>query len=111
MDLKKYLDFTGRSTRSEYWAINVVSYIMLLILVSLVIVSGVTNIVGIILAAGLMIAGVGLCSWAIMAVAARRCRDAGINPWWALALMTPYVGIVPWIVFGCLSTYQGEENG
>ena len=111
MDITKYMSFLGRSTRSEYWAINVASYILLLVLTSLVIFSGITNIVGIILATGLLICGVGLSSWAILTVTARRCRDAGINPWWAAALFVPYVGVVPWIVFGCLSTYQGEVDG
>jgi uncharacterized membrane protein YhaH (DUF805 family) len=44
----------------------------------------------------------------IIAVTIRRCRDIGINPWFTLALAVPYLGIIPFVVFGCLKSESIE---
>jgi len=39
----------------------------------------------------------------------KRCRDAGLSPWFTLALLIPTVNFVCWIVFGCLPSEK--KNG
>jgi uncharacterized membrane protein YhaH (DUF805 family) len=103
-DLKKYFSFEGKSTRSEYWAINLCSYVILLfvgLITALVIMSGIFGAIsGVLLILGTCV----LLAWLVFSVTVRRCRDIGISPWFTLALLIPYIAIIPFIVFGCLKS-------
>ena len=46
--------------------------------------------------------------WAIIAVTVKRSRDVGLNTWWILAVLVPYVGTVATIVFGCLNSKESN---
>jgi uncharacterized membrane protein YhaH (DUF805 family) len=67
------------------------------------------GIIGAVVGALMIIAGVVGLTWAVIATSARRCRDAGINPWFAGTILIPYIAIVPWIVFGCLKTEKEND--
>lgn len=109
--MNKYFSFDGLTARSEYWATTII------ILVGSVVsgfIGGFFGGVGSslessgLVAFGLISMFIGLiaCFWASLAVTARRCRDAGITPWWALTLLLPYISIIAIIVFGCIATEE-----
>lgn len=108
--MEKYFKFDGIASRSEYWAVNIIGSVLAMVAIT----------VGAVISSGANIALLGLViilvssvvlTWALIATGARRCRDAGINPWWVLAQIIPYVGFVVWIVIGVLQTKQEIVNG
>jgi len=106
---KKYLKFDGTATRSEYWGVNIIAYVILLITVLIGALFTTAGIFGSVVGMLLILAGLVLCGWASIATTFRRCQDAGINRWFALAVFIPWIGFIPFIVFGCLKT-EKEEN-
>lgn len=82
----KYVSFSGRACRSEYW------YFMLFNLIVSVVLSVVEGIVDM---PGLL---VGLYSLAVtlpvLAVTARRLHDTGRSGWWMLIQLIPLVGFI-----------------
>jgi uncharacterized membrane protein YhaH (DUF805 family) len=99
--MEKYFSFDGHATRSEFWGVFLICYIALMPVV--VLVSALLGIVGMAIGIVSMIASF----WLMFATSARRCRDAGINPWFSLVT---FVTIIPIIVFGCLPT-EKVNNG
>lgn len=112
---KKYFDINGFATRSEYWGVYLVSlgllfpFIFLATLIPMLI-----GWYGVVLSSLLSVGALVLLVWLYGATAARRCRDAGINPWFSLSLLLlvfmPPIGLICCIVFGCLSseTHNGK---
>jgi uncharacterized membrane protein YhaH (DUF805 family) len=83
--LTKYVDFSGRATRSEYWW-----FVLFIVLVGLAI-SIVSNTLS------------GLFSLATLlpsiAAATRRLHDTNRSGWWQLICLVPVVGLIVLIVF------------
>lgn len=107
----RYFDFTGLATRQEYWAVIFIVFAATFtgyIVLEGLLLSGATGLhLGVFGIFALVIAGV----WLQFATAARRCRDAGISPWWVLLFFIPYVNLVATIVYGCLQSKPTEvEN-
>lgn len=98
----KYLSFSGVSTRSEYWAVQLIGWLLgsMIFFVAALAFTAFASITAIVV--GVLVALVVV--WAGCATMARRFRDAGVNPWWTLAYVVPYVGVVVFIVAGCLAT-------
>jgi uncharacterized membrane protein YhaH (DUF805 family) len=44
----------------------------------------------------------------MIATSIRRCRDAGINPWFTLSFLLPYINFIVFIVFGVLKTDKSD---
>lgn len=107
---KKYFDFDGKATRSEYWGINLLSYVALLVFVLIGFLFTLLGIFGSVIGLLIMLAGLVVCGWASLATVVRRCHDAGINGWFTLAIFIPWFGFIPWIVFGCLKTEIADER-
>jgi len=105
----KYFLFTGTATRSEYWGISILSYLLLMAVCLVGFLLTFSGILGSIIGLLLILAGLVLSGWASLSTVTRRCRDAGINPWFTLAIFIPWFGFVPWIVFGCLKTDKKDE--
>lgn len=108
----KYFSFSGVSTRSEFWAVAIITFIMSMIMAivaGLLFAGGDTGtIFGAILFIVIAIAG----AWLSFATTIRRCRDSGLNPWWTLGCIIPYIGLIVWIVIGVMQTKnQEEKNG
>jgi uncharacterized membrane protein YhaH (DUF805 family) len=106
---KTYFDFEGNASRSEYWGVNILAYVALMMVCLFgflfTLLGTVGSVVGLlVIAFGLVISG-----WASLATAVRRCHDAGINGWFTLAIFIPWFGFVPWIVIGCLRTESKDE--
>ena len=111
LQYKKYLEFTGRATRSEYWGVYIASWLLIIVAMFLFFLLGLSGPFGILVGALLLLsAGFGL-TWLVVATAVRRCRDAGINPWFTVSLIIPYINFIVFIVFGVLNTNRDNENG
>ena len=99
--MKEYFNFNGVAKRQEFWAVHIVA--ILVIAIAMVMLEGAG-------ALGALVVLVGLVAtlWAIIAVTVKRLRDAGLNTWWILAVLVPYVGTVATIVFGCIGSKESE---
>lgn len=82
---KKYADFSGRASRSEYW------WFALFIVLASAATSYLSNALS-----GLFSLGVLLPS---IAAATRRLHDTNRSGWWQLVGLVPVVGLVVLIVF------------
>ena len=109
--MNKYLGFAGTATRSEYWGVYLVSCVILMLAVlffSLIALSGQA---GVLLGAFALIVVFVINVWLMLATTIRRCHDAGINPWFTVLLLVPYIDFIVFIVFGCLSTEKRMIDG
>jgi uncharacterized membrane protein YhaH (DUF805 family) len=110
-NFKRYVDFNGRSARSEYWwwvlMIVVIDCIFALLGV---IVGGATspmypivNALNSLLALGLFLPG--------LAVAVRRLHDTNRSGWWVLIAIT-VIGVIPLIIwFAARGTIGDNAHG
>jgi uncharacterized membrane protein YhaH (DUF805 family) len=99
----RFFSFNGFTPRSEYWAIIVILLVVGYILgmgAGAMIFIDETFFPGLILLLGLIVVSV----WLSLATTARRCRDAGISPYWCLVMLIPYVSFIATIVFGIIPT-------
>lgn len=102
--MTRYLDFSRLATRSEYWGVLIISWILAAVLTVVTVAMMVIDGVFVFLGGLALLVGFVVLIWAILATTASRCRDAGINPWWTAASLLPYIGFVIMIVIGCLQT-------
>ena len=102
--MDKYFRFNGTAKRSEYWGVYILAFVLLVILLITGAVitgaSGGLEFAGVLIILGSLVANF----WLTLSVTIRRCRDAGINPWWTAACYIPYIGAIPWIIIGCLKS-------
>lgn len=101
----KYADFHGLASRSEYWAVIILTYITFSItagLASLFFLS--MDMTGVFLGLSSLSFLIVIHLGIILATTARRCRDAGINPWWTAVLFVPGLGLIATLVFGIIGT-------
>jgi len=102
---RKYVDFTGRARRAEYWFWHLF-YMLALI--------GLLALDGAVAAAGLRVAVFGLVGILAMAlpslaVSVRRLHDTDRSGWWILINFVPFGGIV-YLVFLCQRGTTGENR-
>jgi uncharacterized membrane protein YhaH (DUF805 family) len=109
LQYRKYLEFTGKATRSEYWAIYLITWLFVMVATFLFFILSLSGPIGMLLGAVVMLATGFFLTWLMAATAARRCRDAGINPWFVLSFIIPYVNFIVFIVFGCLASEKVSE--
>lgn len=83
--LKKYVDFNGVASRSEFW------WFFLFQVVVAVVLSLISNWIADIATLALVLPS--------LAVGARRLHDTGRSGWWQLLLLVPLVGLIILIVF------------
>ena len=96
--MKEYFKFEGTAKRQEYWAVFVLS-IVAYIAGFIVMESGA---LGALIALIIFVAAL----WACIAVTIKRLRDAGLNTWWTLAILIPYLGTIATIVFGVIGSKE-----
>lgn len=105
---QKYVDFSGRARRSEYW------YFFLFTLLVDIAASIVDAIIGSDLGAGTgivsLIAGLALLLPGI-AVAIRRLHDTSRSGWWILIGLIPLVGWIILIVFYVQDSHPDNAYG
>jgi uncharacterized membrane protein YhaH (DUF805 family) len=80
---RKYADFTGRASRSEYWW-----FFLFIVLVSAAL-SYVSNALSGIFAIGTLLPS--------LAAATRRLHDTGRSGWWQLIWLVPFIGWI-WLI-------------
>lgn len=86
---KKYVDFTGRARRSEYWWWELLIFLLVLVTCWIPFVNGIVYL------------GIILPTWA---VTVRRLHDTGRSGWWLLAPL----GVT---LLGCLLMFAGGIGG
>ena len=98
--MKEYFKFDGTAKRQEYWAVillSIVAYIAGFIVLE-------SGALGALIALAIFVAAL----WAVLAVTVKRLRDAGLNTWWILAVLIPYVGTIATIVFGVIGSKENK---
>lgn len=91
---RKYADFTGRATRSEYW------WFFLFYFLATAAGSLIHDAVG-----GLISLA---CLVPSLAAAARRLHDTNRSGWWQLIVFIPFIGVIILIVFLAQDTRPEE---
>jgi len=108
--LARYLDFMGRSRRSEFWQF----YLLILLLTALCVVGGVIierttqlpgNEIGFHMVGYLDVA----ITVPVFAVMVRRLHDVGKSGWWLLAAFIPF-GVLPLIMFLAREGTPGDNR-
>lgn len=98
--MKKYVDFTGRARRKEYWMFFLINFVIALAL------AVVDAVLGFGLLGGLYALAVLLPS---LAVTVRRLHDTGRSGWWILIGLVPIIGIIVILVFMVLEGQPGDN--
>ena len=99
---KKYVEFSGRARRQEYWMFVLFN---ILASVAMAVVDGILGTCG---ALG------GLYSLAVLlpslAVTFRRLHDTDRSGWWLLICLIPLAGAIVFLVFLCLDSQPGANR-
>ena len=95
----KYVTFSGRARRSEYWyfvlAISIVSIVLTLI-------DGGEGVLSLLWSLGTLLPS--------LAVGVRRLHDIGRSGWWLLIILVPLIGFVVLIYFAIKDSEPGENR-
>ena len=110
--LRPYADFSGVTSRKEFWLCYVAMIVASIGLTGLVLllmaVAGVSG--GLIATILCSIVGLGMVVPGL-AISVRRLRDAGLSPWLMLVVLVPGLGALALLVMFCLPTkYEHEET-
>ena len=98
----RYVDFSTRSSRSEYWWLFL-SYIILVILLSFI--------DGFVLGMGILPLIVMLVYFIpTLAVTVRRLHDVGRSGWWIFIALVPLVGFLIMIYWMVISGEEGDNR-
>ena len=99
---KKFSDFNGRASRSEFWYFYlfgiIVYFVGMLISVQAPFFFGVLIIFGFVVFVP------------ALAVTARRLHDTGRSGWWQLTAYIPYIGIIASIILIVVWCTKGERK-
>ncbi len=104
--LKKYVEFSGRSRRKEFWMFALISAVISIVL------SAIDRLIGTdSMGSGLLS---GLYSLAVLlpalGVSVRRLHDTGRSGWWILIGLVPIIGIIVLIVFYATAGAVGSNE-
>ena len=83
--LKKYVDFNGVASRSEFW------WFILFVFIVAVVLGWASPLLANIFGLAMLLPE--------LAVGARRLNDTGRSGWWQLLLLIPVIGVIILIVF------------
>jgi uncharacterized membrane protein YhaH (DUF805 family) len=105
--MRRYADFRGRSTRSQFWWFTLVVLVLAIVGLGIdgTIDSGPAD-------------GLGIVSTLVMlahlipglAVSVRRLRDIDKSGWWVLIQQVPLVGLVVGLIFYCTASTPGTNR-
>jgi uncharacterized membrane protein YhaH (DUF805 family) len=98
--LKKYVVFSGRARRKEFWIFVLISFLISLVL------GVIGELIGSSIPANLYGLAVLLPS---LGVAVRRLHDTGRSGWWLLLLLLPVIGWIALIVFYAIDGQKGDN--
>jgi uncharacterized membrane protein YhaH (DUF805 family) len=97
----KYMDFSGRARRSEYWwffLFNILLSIVVNVIASAIHLGFLTYLVSL----ALLLPG--------LSVAVRRLHDTGKSGWWLLIGLIPLIGAIVLIVFFVMDTSPAGDT-
>jgi uncharacterized membrane protein YhaH (DUF805 family) len=94
---KKYAIFSGRARRKEYWFFTLFAAIGALIIWAVA-----PPAITVIYALALLVPS--------LAISVRRLHDVGMNGWWVLIGLVPYVGAIVLLIFCCLDSQKGSNK-
>ena len=101
----KYVTFSGRATRSEYWYFFLFYYFLTFCLSFIV---GFSQ-------SDLALAVIGLLCLPILlpslAVTVRRLHDTGRSGWWFFISFVPYIGGIALLIFLCQKSDEDNKYG
>lgn len=103
--MKRYIQFSGRASRSEYWFFKLATVLIVLVptLIAAVITGDqdICNIVSLIALFPFLLPN--------LAVQARRLHDRGMKAWWLLLLLLSWFGVIPLLIISCFPSKK-EPN-
>ena len=99
--MKQLFDFTRVADRGEFWAVQLITAVLQIMLLSMM--ANSSGAVWLIVIAMLAMVIVQL------ATLVARIRDTGNNVLWVIACFIPYFGLLIWIVFGCLESKKVKK--
>ena len=112
MPLRRYADFSGRSSRKEYWMFTLFIFLVMMALLALGFVigggmgeggtPGISLIMVVIFGLSIIVPSI--------AVQVRRFHDQDKSGWMVLLGFIPYVGSLIVLVFMCLEGTRGENK-
>ena len=105
--IKKYVEFSGRARRKEYWMFVLINVIISFILSILDRIIGTQSATGFGLLSGIYSLAVLLPSLGVMV---RRLHDTNRSGWWILLGLIPLVGGITLIVFTALEGTLGDNK-
>lgn len=112
--MKHYFSFSEKATRSEYWAVQILNLVAVFFSVLFgTVLLGIGEEAGVgftLLGVLWLLATVVGSIWLSVSTSVRRCRDCDINPWWTLATLVPYLGVIPWVVIGVLKSETNDKT-
>ena len=99
--MKQLFDFTRNCPRSEFWLVQLIGTVLAIVFLSVMGDAGDRGATG-----GVWLGLIALVAIMVAQLAAlvSRIRDTGNNVLWLLACFIPYLGLIAWIIFGCLET-------
>ena len=92
-------DFTRNCPRSEFWLVQILGSLVAFMCIAMMS----SSVPG---SAGVWIGLVAILAIVVaqLATLVSRIRDTGNNVLWLLACFIPYLGLIAWIIFGCLES-------
>ncbi len=100
--LKKYVVFSGRARRKEYWMFFLFNIIIALVLGIIEGLVGGPGIISTLYSLAVLIPGI--------AVSVRRLHDTSRSGWWLLIGLVPIIGAIVLLVFMVQDSQQGENQ-
>ena len=98
--MKQLFDFTRVANRGEFWTVQLITAVLQIMLLSMM-----ANSPG---AVWLIVIAILAMVIVQLATLVARIRDTGNNVLWIIACFIPYIGLIAWIVFGCLETKKNS---
>ncbi len=99
--LSKYVDFSGRASRSEFWWFTLFNF-LLNVVASVIDLMMNTEFVSIVASLALLLPALG--------VAVRRLHDVDRSGWWILITLIPLIGIIVLIVWYASEGTRGDNR-
>lgn len=116
---RHYVDFSGRSTRTEFWLFFIIFYVVMIALVAIPFILSDVGMAGFEAIESGAVAPIVLLPAALfllasiipnIAVTVRRLHDSNKSGWMYLLTCIPYIGFIFFIVFGFLPGTRGEND-
>lgn len=102
MVLKKYMEFTGRSRRKEYWMFVLFNLIIAIGLGVIEAILGIPGILSLLYGLAVLLPGI--------AVSIRRLHDTNRSGWWLLIGLIPFIGAIVLIYFMVIDGTPGDNQ-